>query len=140
MGYDISLTDPVTHEVLHLQEPHEMAGSMCVVGGTTEAWIGVTYNYSDWYFRAHVFHKTRENSKGIRTIHGMSGAESIPILKHAIHALEQIKTDITPADKAKCEREGVTGYWVPTRQNAIRPLYQLLALAQLRPDGVWEVS
>ena len=30
------------------------------------------------------------------------------------------------------------GYWVATRENAIRPLYQLLAMAQMRPDGVWE--
>ena len=28
-------------------------------------------------------------------------------------------------------------YWEATAGNAIRPLYQLIALAQLRPDGVW---
>ena len=28
-------------------------------------------------------------------------------------------------------------YWQPTAANAIRPLYQLIALSQLRPDGVW---
>ncbi len=29
-------------------------------------------------------------------------------------------------------------YWTATAANAIRPLYQLLAFAQLRPDGVWD--
>ena len=29
-------------------------------------------------------------------------------------------------------------YWEPTAANAIKPLYQLLAMAQLRPDGVWD--
>lgn len=34
--------------------------------------------------------------------------------------------------------EGSTGdYWEPTAANAMRPLYQLIALSQLRPDGVW---
>jgi len=29
-------------------------------------------------------------------------------------------------------------YWEPTAGNAIRPLHQLIAMAQLRPDGVWD--
>lgn len=34
--------------------------------------------------------------------------------------------------------EGDTGdYWKDTAANAIRPLYQLIALSQMRPDGVW---
>ena len=34
--------------------------------------------------------------------------------------------------------EGDTGnYWRPTAANAIRPLYQLIILSQMRPDGVW---
>ena len=28
-------------------------------------------------------------------------------------------------------------YWEPTAGNALKPLYQLLTMAQLRPDGVW---
>ena len=35
--------------------------------------------------------------------------------------------------------EGSTGnYWKDTAANAIRPLTQLIALAQMRPDGVWD--
>ena len=34
--------------------------------------------------------------------------------------------------------EGETGnYWTATAANAIRPLYQLIALSRMRPDGVW---
>ena len=29
-------------------------------------------------------------------------------------------------------------YWTDTAGNAIRPLYQLLAFANLRPDGIWD--
>ena len=29
-------------------------------------------------------------------------------------------------------------YWRDTAANAIRPLYQLITMAQLRPDGVWD--
>lgn len=29
-------------------------------------------------------------------------------------------------------------YWEPTAGNAIKPLWQLLAFAQMRPDGVWD--
>lgn len=28
-------------------------------------------------------------------------------------------------------------YWKPTAANAIRPLYQMIALSQMRPDGIW---
>ena len=74
----------------------------------------------------------------IRTIYGMTGAESIPVLKKAIAKLESMTVDISDEECRECEGQGATGYWMPTRENAIRPLYQLLAFAQMRPDGVWE--
>ena len=85
-----------------------------------------------------MFGETYEDSKGIRTIYGMTGAESIPVLKRAIEALESTTEDISEEDRRNCKRQGCTGYWIPTRANAIRPLYQLLVLAQMRPDGIWE--
>ena len=68
----------------------------------------------------------------------MTGAESIPVLKKAIKILESLSEDISDEERAQCEAQGATGYWMPTRANAIRPLYQLLAFAQMRPDGVWD--
>ena len=137
MSYDISLTDPVTHERIKLDELHYMQGGTYVVGGTTEMWLNITYNYARWYYKPGVFAKTKESSKGIRTIYGMTGAESIPVLKRAIKKLEGMTVDISEKERRDCEEQGCTGYWLPTRANAIRPLYQLLALAQMRPDGVW---
>ena len=35
--------------------------------------------------------------------------------------------------------EGDTrNYWDDTAANAIRPLYQLIAMAKMRPDGIWD--
>lgn len=138
MSYDITLNDPVTKEPIQLDAPHQMQGGTYAVGGTTEAWINITYNYSRWYHKPGVFAPTQEDSQGIRTIYGMTGAESIPVLKKAIKVLENMSEDISEEERRKCEEWEATGYWMPTRINAIRPLHQLLALAQMRPDGVWD--
>ena len=116
MSYDIRLKDLVTKETLILDAPHDMRGGTYCIGGTDECWLNVTYNYSEHYYR--VF-----GEKGIRSIYGMTGAESIPILKTAI---EQLGDDVSQ------------NYWEPTEGNAKQALVQLLALAQLRPNGVWD--
>lgn len=117
MSYDTSLHDPITKEVLQLDAPHQMKGGTYALGGTTEAHLNVTYNYFPHYYR--VF----GGEKGIRTIYGMTGAESIPVLTNAI---AQLGDDVDD------------DYWAPTEGNAKQALTQLLALAQLRPDGVWQ--
>ena len=116
MSYDIYLNDPVTGDTIELDEPHQMRGGTYKIGGTTEAWLNVTYNYAKHYYRV-------MGEKGIRTIYGMTGAESIPVLKAAI---DELGDDVDP------------DYWKPTEGNAKRALCSLLALAQMRPDGVWD--
>ena len=138
MSYNISLRDPVTHEVLETENPHQITSGTFAMGGTTEMWLNVTRNYADWYYRPGVFARTKKASKGIRTIYGLTGAESIPVLKNAIAKLESMTVDISDEERRECEEQGATDYWMPTRENAIRPLYQILAFAQMRPDGVWE--
>jgi hypothetical protein len=118
MSYDIELLDPVTREVLHMDSPHQMTGGTYARNGTTEMWLNITYNYAPFYKRPDVF-----GENGIRTIYGMTGAESIPVLNGAINALG----DNTSKN-----------YWDATEGNAKRPLYQLLAFAKTRPDGVWD--
>lgn len=118
MSYDITLNDPVTKEPIVIDEPHFMRGGTYQVGGSTELWLNVTYNYAPFYYREDVF-----GEKGIRTIYGMTGAESIPVLTSAIAAL---------GDDADQD------YWKPTGGNAKRALLQLLAFAQMRPDGIWD--
>ena len=141
MSYDIYLKDPVTGEEIEFDEPHDMRGGTYAMGGTRQAWLNVTYNYSGYYYAAaegddrffcalpDLGYEAR--NQGIRGIYGKSGAESIPMLRDMI---ERIK----PMPDEECDDPGCTGYWKPTAANAVRPLYQLIAMAQLRPDGVWD--
>ena len=39
--------------------------------------------------------------------------------------------------KKYCEGD-TSNYWESTAANAIKPLYQLIALAKMRPDCVWD--
>lgn len=133
MSYDISLREPVTGETVQFDTPHQMKGGTYCVGGTTDAWLNITYNYARWYYLDDVF-----GDRGIRTIYGMTGAESIPVLKKAISTLESMTENLSEEEIKESEEEGVTGYWLPTRENAIKPLHQLLAMAKMRPDAVWE--
>ena len=114
MSYDISLIDPVTKEELELDSPHMMRGGIYAVGGETRAHLNVTYNYGQ-HFRQAI-------EGGIRSIYGKTGAESIPIFDSAI---ARLKDDVSD------------DYWAATEGNAKRAIYQLRALAALRPDGVW---
>ena len=49
-----------------------------------------------------------------------------------------------PADVRKEETElevnegDTSDYWLATATNAIKPLYQLIALAEMRPDCIWD--
>ena len=118
MSYDISLTDPITRETIEVSNTHFMQGGTFALGGTKELWLNVTYNYGKIFYRPEIF-----GQKGIRTIYGMTGAESIPILQNAI---ANLRDDVSP------------DYWEATEGNAKRSLCQLLAMAQMRPDGIWE--
>lgn len=117
-----------------------MQGSTYAVGETCDAWLDITYNYVRWYRKDGLFPGEDEDSDslGIRAIYGLSGADSIPVITQAIHALEGMEDDLTEEEIWEFEENDVSGYWLPTRTNAIRPLYQLLALAKLRLDGVWK--
>ena len=137
MSYDIYLKDRVGGNVLEFNTPHMMAGGCYQLGGTKEAWLNVTYNYSPLYrdvfepryFPEHECASEAEDGKpagylyGIRSIYGLSGAESIPVLEAAISKLgDDVSSD----------------YWEATEGNAKSALCQLLAMAQMRPDGIWD--
>ena len=116
MSYDISLLDPVTRDVLNADAPHQMIGGTYRPGGTAELWLNVTYNYAPHFRRV-------LGDDGIRSIYGMTGAESIAVLEGAAARL---------ADDASDD------YWEATEGNAKRALFQLAAMARTRPDGVWD--
>ena len=118
MSYNCRLVDPVTKEPLCTSSNHEIAGGNYCIGGTDEMWLNVTYNYCG-HFRKVM------PPKGLRGLDGMMAADSIPVLEKGI---AQLGNDVDD------------NYWEPTEGNAKKALYGLLALAKLRPDGVWEIS
>jgi hypothetical protein len=122
MSYAIYLNDPITKECLLLDSKHHMRGGTYCVGGEDRAKLNITYNYAKHFYR--VFDKEPDTKGlGVRTIYGMTGAESIPVLKAAI---AQLGDDVNE------------DYWAATEGNAKRSLLQLVALATMRPDGVWD--
>ena len=91
---------------------------------------------------------------GIRGIYGKTGAESIPMLQDMISRIEEkykpnggwissmkMTYDMNTGEE-KGEKEisegDTSNYWIDTAANALKPLYQLLTMAKLRPDGVWD--
>lgn len=116
MSYDIKLIDPVTKEDVELDVPHHMRGGTYEVGGTISAHLNVTYNYCAIFRRV-------LGDEGIREIYGRTGSESIQILTCAA---AQLGDDVDQ------------DYWAPTEGNAKRALLQLLALAKMRPDAMWD--
>ena len=57
------------------------------------------------------------------------------------HPLEILgnETEYTKEEYEVEVNEGINSdYWTSTAGNAIKPLYQLLVFAELRPDGVWD--
>lgn len=116
MSYDINLVDPITKETIKFDMPHQIKGGNYAVGGTTEAWLNITYNYSEHFYRT-------MGKKGIRTIYGLTGAKAIPILKKAVAKLgDDIDDD----------------YWKPTQGNAKQALLGLLSFAQIQPNGIFQ--
>lgn len=116
MSYDIELVHPITKKCLELDAPHHMKGGTYRLGGNDFAALNITYNYGEHYYR--VF-----GEQGIRTLYGLSGADSIPLLESAI---------------AKLGDDVDEDYWEPTEGNAKLALQQLLALAKMRPEGIWQ--
>lgn len=131
MSYDLHLGYPISGNTLELDEPHHMRDETYAVRGTLNCWISITYNYAGHFYRLFPVRDWREGDSkydkdksigGIRVIYGMSGAESIPVLQAVI---DQLGDDVDP------------DYWKATEGNAKRALLGLLALATMRPDGIW---
>ena len=152
MSYDIYLKDRVTGKTLEVDEPHFMTGGTYKPGGNTQLWLNVTWNYANYYYEAtdgdprfahdeiscYYSDGTTgpvETQYGIRGLYGKTGAESIPLLNDMISRIK----DKYYRNGQWIEEQGPNGdYWTPTAANAIKPLYKLLAMAQMRPDGVWD--
>ena len=131
MSYDVRLIDHTTHKVLEAENPHFMQGGTFCPGGTKELWLNITYNYAAVLCkvlqRDVIDQDTgkRTTLVGLDAINGLYAAETISMLRKAINSL---------SDEGANE-----SYWHPTEGNVKKALIQLKALADMRPDGVWEV-
>lgn len=116
MSYDLNLRDKKGN-VVRFKKPQDISGGTYALGGTTEAWLNITYNYGQ------IFRKVL-GEKGIRTLYGMSAIESMPLLKKAISKLGDDVSD---------------NYWDATEGNAKEALKNCVRLAQLSPaNSVWD--
>lgn len=123
MSYDLRLKHPITGETLQLDSPHQMKGGTYALGGSTECSLNITYNYGKWWNKAFGEGEKSIRSHSIRDLYGKLGHESIPILERAIANLgDDVDSD----------------YWKPTEGNTKAALIQLLTLAKLRPNGIWD--
>jgi hypothetical protein len=125
MSYDIELVDPVTWATINIEAPHMMRGGTYTVGGTTELHLNMTYNYAPILCRVLKTDAGLSAAHGIDAIAGRPAYQTIPML---LAAIDQLGNDVD-AD-----------YWNATEGNVKRALHQLLAMACMRPDGVWRVS
>lgn len=116
MSYDIRLVNP-DGTTFEFSTPLDIKGGTYAVGGTTEACINVTYNYSKHFFR--VF-----GEKGIRSLYGVSSRDSTDII---VAAMMQLDNDVHP------------DYWEDTEGNAKKALADMLLMAIFANfDCKWE--
>ena len=96
---------------------HGISGGTHAVGGTTEPWLNITYNYGS-FFRQHW------PDKGIRALYGKTAEQVVAELDRVIRRMKGMPS----AD-----------YWEATEGNARAALVNLRRLALLcPPDAVLE--
>lgn len=122
MSYDINLLDPISKNVIEINDAHFLRGGTYKLSGSTELSLNITYNYSK--FLHNVIQPKFTSSKdksGIRSLYGMTALDAIPILEAAISSL---KNDVDE------------DYWKPTEGNTKRALNNLLTMCKMRPDAI----
>lgn len=121
MSYDLSIVDKNTREPMHYDKKHTIRGGTYCVDGTSELEYNITYNYSNHFARAFKEH----GNNGIKCLDGKSVSETIPWIVDAINSLG----DDVSAD-----------YWESTEGNAKVALKDLLVMAEMGKDGIWEIT
>ena len=116
MSYDIYLCDKTGKSV---EVANHADGGTYVMGGTTDAWLNITYNYSPF------FYDTIDPDQGICWIYGKTGKETLARLQEAI-------------SKLGTDRD--SDYWKATPGNAGYALSILAEWARLNPGAIWNGS
>lgn len=110
MSYDIRIVKKRTGETVNFRYKHAISGGTYALGGTPEAWLNVTYNYSDTFERMF-------GEQGVRSLYGKPLSVAVEMLQKAIDSIG----DAEPSDD----------YWDATDGNAKQALKDLLMLAEL---------
>lgn len=160
MSYDIELRKD--GELVRI--PRHEEGGIYILGGTTEAQLNITYNYSPCYY------KHLDGEQGIRWLYGKTGVETIARLEATVATLgterntepfwglvwerpsavgdetwqrwlkirdwDEHTVDFKVALAAGAIRDG-GAYWKPTEGNAGYALNILLGWARMHPEAVW---
>lgn len=116
MSYDIDLMDPLTNKAIVINGKHDLKGGTYALHGSSDLSFNITWNYVHYLKKA-------LGERGVRTIYGMTGAESIPVLEAGI---ARLGSDVDEDD-----------YWNATEGNTKVALESLLAIAMLGPNGIW---
>lgn len=117
MSYDIYVLDPKTEQPMEFEEKHYYEGGNYALGGTTEAWLNITYNYSPYFYSLW--------GHGLNEFHGKKAKDVVPLLRTAVEKLGTRTTE---------------NYWEATAGNAGHALSNLLAILEAFPDGIVNVS
>ena len=122
MSYDINLLDPISKEIIEINDAHFLRGGTYKMGGSKELTLNITYNYSEILRQVIQPEDTPSEYKtGIRSLYGMTALETIPILEVAI---SNLKDNV------------VNNCWQPTEGNVKRALNNLLTMCKMRPDTI----
>lgn len=74
--------------------------------------------------------KTKRNETLFLDENGQKIDIYFAIKDHKKYSTKDVEVTIDEGDS--------TDYWKATAVNAMKPIYQLIAMAQMRPDGIWE--
>lgn len=102
MSYDVSVVDTDGNEVV-LSSTNVEQGGTYAIGGTRDAWLNITYNYSEFF-------RKQLGSDGIYRLDGMKPEEALPLVENAV-------------DNMVGERDA--DYWAKTEGNAKAALTSL---------------
>ena len=117
MSWDVSLLYGEKEKFAQVDNCEE--GGTYAIGGSTDADLNITYNYS-WFY-----HQCLDKKEGIDWLDGKLAKDTIPRLEKAVKVLGVRRNQ---------------DYWADTPGNAGYALSILLGWAKQHPDSIFEVS
>lgn len=117
MSYDIRVVRRKTGETVTLKNKIDLKGGTYCVGGTDIAWLNITYNYAEFFYKIWPRKDEKDlDSGGIRSLYGKPIDEVISELGRAVGVLKGTRSD---------------NYWEPTEGNARCALSDLKLLCEI---------